>query len=285
MNDQTQEHTIEKHTITAHTDQHTSDSPPPKPKFWTILGVIFLALIAGAIGVYFFWKNRNPENKITETAQSIRNIFNTATTTSNSFTPPAPNDQYSSFPGTTSAPPTPAPLTINPPSATTTPPVSNPPAIAGNKTYRNMLLNFEVTTPGDWTTQERNSKIFFYGSNGSEQGYVEVYENTSGETLDTLQNILKGSRSVTNVTRTSFGGQPALTYTANPSSAGGVAVIYNNKIYYLHGTLGNAFGESKLNFGATDPVTDQDANLNQSSQSGAAAGTSGTANNTGVVYY
>lgn len=250
------------------TDQVSENQEIGKPdtrrlRLWVVLVLIILALTAAGIGIYYYWQNRNSDEKAAETAEDIRNVFNAPAPSSGSFTPPSPSDQYASFPPSNSTLSATSTQNNNNVDQNNIPPAYPTPRVIGNKTYRHNTWGFELTIPGDWTAQENGNKVFFYNAaGGGPIGYVEVYNNTSGETLDTLRQILEGSPSVHSVTETSFAGQPALRYTAVPSSASGVAAIYNNRIFYIHGSLTTEYNMKFSTSAGTDLNHDGNDNNN-----------------------
>lgn len=110
--------------------------------------------------------------------------------------------------------------------------------VAGESVYRNENLKFEINLPSAWSSQvqDQGSRVIFFKAAGAQAGYVESYDNSAGVSLNDLAATLQSSPDVSSVTQTSVSGQPALYYTGRSS---GIALIYGNKIYYLHDQLAN----------------------------------------------
>ena len=66
---------------------------------------------------------------------------------------------------------------------------------------------------------------------------MEIYNNTSGQTLQDITTALENSPEVNKISYTTLDSQPALAFSATSQLKSGIATVYNNKIYYLRGDL------------------------------------------------
>ncbi len=131
------------------------------------------------------------------------------------------------------------PLTPNSPLPQKPPAYVLPPSQPSQTLYQNSLLGFQITLPADWQAQTSGPNLvnFFDISTGQEVGYIEVYNNTSNQTLTDIYAELKNSPDVTGISNTFLNNQPALQFSATTQQNNGIAAVYNNRIYYLRGEL------------------------------------------------
>jgi hypothetical protein len=226
------------------TDQPTSN-PIISPGARNLLVVLVVLIIIGVVG-YLIIKARSKNNQ-NPTADQIHNSFNPASSTSPSFIPPIPDGgigsssspQFSGGPKT-SEPKTVSPTTPQPQIQPITPRQTTPSAPAGPVVYQNPVLGFALTIPGNWIVNDQQSPdhiVFFDRNTGQIVGYMEIYENSPYDNLDTLAQTLQDSPEVNNIIQVSVAGLPAILYSAAPGFTGGVAAIFNNRVYYFHGAL------------------------------------------------
>jgi|GEM_PF-3875051 len=116
-----------------------------------------------------------------------------------------------------------------------------PPAPTQAQTYQNAGLGFSMTLPIGWTDASESTarEIVFQDTlHAGVISSVEVYDNTSGDTLDSLMNQLNRTPNVSNVRQITINGVEWIEFS---SSAGtfnrGIVTIKNNRIYYLNGEL------------------------------------------------
>ncbi len=184
-----------------------------------ILAVIGLLIIAGA--VWFFWKrNKQPEPAVSDTADQIRQAF----------VPPL-GEQSSTTPVANGNPPQ---------AATTTNPAAVAPSPAPVRTpqqpmlYSNSNFGFQLQLPTTWqVNQDQQPNMVSFSGPGGKNGYVEMYDLPSQETLQSVTNMLKKSPSVISVAETTVDGQPAVRFRGRSASQSGIAVLARGKLYYL----------------------------------------------------
>lgn len=210
----------EKQTVITHSTHESFLSKLWKP----VVGVMVVGLlIAGAV-----WYQQSRSDRDEADISEIRNAF-----------PPSTNPQVGGNSTSTDpffgGAPTPPASTTTP--VTNSPAPATPPVVYQPTLFSSTDLGFQVTVPAEWTfDQAQNSvskALFFERSNGRLAGYAEVYSNTGGETLDSLEKIFRGSPDVSQLQRTTIAGTSALQYR---DRLGGttIATIRNNRIYYLH---------------------------------------------------
>lgn len=124
---------------------------------------------------------------------------------------------------------------------------ANQPAAVEDTVYRNTNLGFEFKLPTGWSSQVQDlgRRVIFFNTGGSQSGYMEVYDNISGVTLNDLFATLQGSPDVSQITQTTVSNIPAIRYTGQSR---GIALVHNNKIYYLHSQLSDPTATSNLKF-------------------------------------
>lgn len=184
-------------------------------------GVLVLVfLIVAAVSGLIFWLTQNPSKTTTtnqDSSESIRQVFTPT---------PAPSGVFAGLPS-----PTPTqvlPTSTPTPSQTPTPTPTPTPTL-----YENSTLAFSMELPNDWqyTVGNDGHTIIFTRASG-ETVSVQQY-NVTNETLDTIKQQLSGSSSVNNIKQTTFLNEPALSFRVISNNQSGLAVIHNNKIYYI----------------------------------------------------
>jgi hypothetical protein len=241
-----EEHKTEHHETT-HVEKTTNVQRFEGKSFIKDNWGIITALVVGLLiigGIFFFWNKKKDNPDIAEIRDAFPNSTSTSQGGSSTGRPFFFGNNSTSTPP---AAPTPKP-TPTPPAPTPRGPAARPSTVAGEQTYgptvyKNDAYGYQVSLPGEWasgnTGPNSNKAMFFNRSTGGMVGYVEVYENTSGETIDSLERILQGSPDTSVIARTSVNGIPAIHYQAGGYS--NIAVIQGNKIYYLHNTSGSNF--------------------------------------------
>ena len=113
---------------------------------------------------------------------------------------------------------------------------SRPPAA---RIYRNTNLGFSVLLAANWVAGIPSSpatQVFFSNQTGTvNYGTVEVFENQSGDTIDSLEQILEATPHVSGLERVSYRSHIGLGYHTNNSTAEHFVFVVNGKIYYVHG--------------------------------------------------
>ena len=206
-----------------------------------VLGIIVLIIVAVFYYKYAYVIPAAPvASTSSDTAEGIRNIFSQVP----SSTPAG--SHYAAAPTSGGGKPTPPPsagATVQPRGEVLglqSSPTPTSMAAAQNFVYTNPALNFQITFPAGWELESANDTQILFRNNSAQQfGYVEIHPNTTGETISSLRTELSNSQSVTSVQDTTLSGQPALLYQYNQSDQG-IATVYNNEIYYLHGELVSA---------------------------------------------
>ncbi len=98
--------------------------------------------------------------------------------------------------------------------------------------YSNSALGFSVSlNTQQWQAEQATANQVVITSRGGTSIHIEAYENFN-DTLQTVEQQLQGSSSAINVHTTSFEGQPALQFQTSDGEQG-VAVVYNNTLYYI----------------------------------------------------
>ncbi|MCL5666948.1 MAG: hypothetical protein M1383_04235 [Patescibacteria group bacterium] len=229
--------------------------------------IIFLLvlLIVAAIAIFLWWKNKQKTqpSEPAETAGQIRDAFgagqdNFATSTAGFV---------SAFPGGIGGDSLPVASSSLPGENLATAlagdqPIPNPGAAQNNGdlpglppqdpsapltensnplTYANPDIKFQASLPSGWSVagqQPYSDKVLFYNAfTGQLRGYLEFYQNSFGETLDSLSAALRGSPEIQTVNPVIAGGRQGVQFTSFDRTGDGIAVIANNKIYYLRGEL------------------------------------------------
>jgi hypothetical protein len=138
---------------------------------------------------------------------------------------------------------------FQPPAATTTHPLiplvvtstSTPSTLssaAQNQVYTNAVLGFQIQLPASWQAKPfSNSEIILADQTGPELTIEAISNPQTG--LTTIKTQLRGSPTVRNLTNITFQNQPALSFNTT-SGQQGLAVIYNNRLYYIIGHLKTA---------------------------------------------
>jgi EmrB/QacA subfamily drug resistance transporter len=103
--------------------------------------------------------------------------------------------------------------------------------VAQGKIYSNSALGFQIVIGNEWQATEQGNTIVFTNAQGQTVS-VQSYD-ASGEDISLVQKQLEGSPNVSNIQSITFLGQSALTFQNNSSSVQGLAVIHNNKVYYI----------------------------------------------------
>lgn len=195
-------------------------------------------ILLAAWGIYKY--HQNGGSGIPETADDIRKLFTPATTTPEHVSPLANSDsgqpmidpEAASVPILSRGPEQPAPTRVlgantNPPAQTPPPP---PPALVF-QTYQNSSLGFKMRLNQDWqaTASGDGQSVAFVSRTGQSMS-VQAFNNP-GSDIAGVQQQLAGSPSVSNLSSTTFLGEPALEF--KTQTGWGVAVIHNNRLYYI----------------------------------------------------
>ncbi len=201
-----------------------------------------LAMLLAVIGTVF-WLNHNA-NKIVSTdltsSDAIRQIFAPILNQSPSGSfglgqTPTPTDQQTGL--MTEPSPTPTEIIINAPTLVATStninPTSTPTPTPEPEAYENQALGFSMDIPYGWQSNVGNDGHTVIFTNANNQSVsIQSYELTN-ETLETIKEQLSGSSSVSNLKQTSYLNEPALSFKVINGNQAGIAVIHNNKIYYI----------------------------------------------------
>lgn len=189
--------------------------------------IVLLILLAGLLSVALILKHHPSQTKTTDENQinAIRSNFLTQSGTS-------PQIQGAETNQPAEAPTQNEVMPRGEDSGHPTPPATST-ALAAQNIYKNTSLGFQMEISNIWqATQSGDSSIAFANARG-QNITVESYP-TNGEDLSIVQTQLEGSPDVTNIHSTNFAGEAALTYsTANDIQ--GIAVIHNNKVYFISG--------------------------------------------------
>lgn len=207
-------------------DEHNNENKVASslPKVLAFIFMVILVLVGAWLLIYKTNVFKLSQNQNSEQASDIREIFtvdgNNSIATPTSIASVTPSGQN----------PTPTPATQTTPSPSVTP---SPTPTPENQIYTNDSLGFSIELP--YTLQAVDSgdgkTIGIVGSSGS-VGNIQVYAQ-SNETLELIKTQLEGSSSTSNVRMTTFLGQSALSFRTNNSNQQGIALIYNQKIYYV----------------------------------------------------
>ena len=107
--------------------------------------------------------------------------------------------------------------------------------------YSNASAGFEFSIPagnGVVAGQSTTNQISFHNAQtGQLFGWVDMYSNTDGATIQTIQSQLSQSSDIYNIQQTTFGGLPALRYTAYSTGRTSIVVIHNGRVYNINGGL------------------------------------------------
>ena len=222
---------------TTPTIKDKENTPKPLPEvinegqnqgFWkmAIVAVLFLVgvvlIILLVINSFKKVANQNPDD-----INAIRNNFNRPANSPASSTPTS----GVGFDSTS----TPVTKFVMPRGSETLeqnlPPRPPLPTIFTPLTYTNPTLGFSMQINQTWQAQDNgdNQSVTFTNAQGQSIS-VQVYM-VVGEGLGEVENQLRGSSSVTNLTRINFLGEPALQF--NMYNGQGLAVIHNAKVYYI----------------------------------------------------
>lgn len=231
-----------------HQEEERGTKKKLAPLNWVWL-VVILALIAG-VGIYF-WKRppRNQTAQNDDTLEQIREAFQPTPTPglTPTFVPPFPGDE-----APTPTPTTPFPTGVSPRNPTPSPPSTSSGPTAGPRIYNFPQHGFDLTLPAGFIADGNlgNKVLIFNSSTGQQTGYVEIYSNSSNETLNSLSAYLQGSPDIHTVRQTNVGGVAAVEFLSNSSEKSGIATIYNNNIYYFRGNAASSNIASKVKFGS-----------------------------------
>jgi hypothetical protein len=213
------------------TNPNTPNTTEPSfiEKFgWWIGGAILIVGIV--IAVYFIFIKKTAPKTAENSQNSIDEIQNAFLPTSTpSLSPPLSTS---------------SPVTTNIPTTTPiTQPTSTPATVPAPETqfnFRSNALKFSFNLPNGWqedVMRDSEHSIAFINNSLQKQGFVEVYENTSGETISSAEAALQGSPSVISVTKTTLNGQPALFFKGANGYQDGVVTLSGGRIYYIRGDL------------------------------------------------
>ena len=198
---------------------------------------ISLALAILAVIATFWFLNNSSKPLVTvapvDDIEAIRNSFAppagqnsaqvlgiiTPTSTADSvapapISPRGPEVAHATIPATPSAPaPTPEPE---------------------YSTYTSQSVGFQMRISSLWQATESSDGRTVVFQNAQGQNITVQSYASSGETLSTVEAQLRGSPSVSNVTQTTFKGEPVLSFQTNGGNQG-ISVIHGDKVFYIIG--------------------------------------------------
>ena len=223
--------------------------PTVKPMVWK--GLLIAAMVALCAFVFYYFVLRDKPDDSEQTASSGQTANLSRNDIVNQFTPaaltpitPTPVETSQSTEGVSVVDPTPtlprgvaSTGTVLGTSTTvpqTGPTVSTTPKAGPYKEYRSDEFGFIAASPNDagLLTDETTTTSAHPG--GSNYWIISVYKNNT-ETLQTIETQLSRSPSVTKVTYITYAGEPALEFQTNTSGGKGIAVIHNQRLYYIYG--------------------------------------------------
>jgi len=226
-------------------------APPKSPRANRGLGVlreILIFVVILGVGVLAAWGINKLSENDKDDSEPVAQLptYTTPNTGSTGNQGDSPATDYQTPPATTPEEPS-APQYGTPSPTQPDPVVPSQPQI-----YKNTSLGFSITLPIGWTdAPESTAKeiIFADRLHANVISSVEVYNNNSGETLDTLMNQLQKSPSVSNVKKITVNGIEWIEFTSNSGTFNrGIVTIHNGKIYYLNGELSKSPFATALKF-------------------------------------
>lgn len=221
--------------------------PTVKPMVWK--GLLITAVVALCAFVFYYIVLRDKPNDSEQTASSDQTANLSRNDIVNQFTPaaltpitPTTVETSQSTEGVAITEPTlPRGLasTGTVLGTSTTAPGTGPTASATStpspyKEYRSDAFGFIATSPNDagMLTDETTTTSAHPG--GGNYWIVTAYKNNT-ETLQTIEAQLSRSPSVTSVTHITYAGESALEFQTNTLGGKGIAVIHNQRLYYIFG--------------------------------------------------
>lgn len=217
--------------------------PTVKTKVWQ--GLLIVAVVAfGAFVIYYI----APHNQTSEDSDSTDSPSQTANLSrediAKQFTPaesqPAPGTQSAELVPNSNQPRGDSTTGSVLGTATTVPQFASPtPTPAGPrpnpyKEYRSDAFGFIATSPSDAGMIADDTSTTSAHPGGGSYWIITAYSNTT-ETLQTVETQLSRSPSVTKITHITYAGEPALEFQTNTGSGKGIAVIHNQRLYYIYG--------------------------------------------------
>ncbi len=211
------------------TDVHVDGAAPEMSHGFGKFALAGLLLVLGISTAYLLLRQSANQVLASGLKPSIINMAN-FNISQNSFAPSFASVAES---GDASATPVNSVAALTPASiASTTPdyPASTTPLVV-EKIYTDNALGFSVKVNQEWQATKAPSGFEVVFVNAQEQTVdVQAYKS-NGDSLDVVLSQLNGSPSVSDIFRTSFLGEPAISFKTDSSQA--IAVIHNNKLYYL----------------------------------------------------
>jgi hypothetical protein len=197
---------------------------------WLIIPVIVAVLIITGFVISRHDKDDEPTPEISQNFEpnvGRPEIVENAPSEAPPATTPTPEPTPTTPPASTPAPSTPSPVTPSRPA-----PISTTPVI-----YRNDQLAFTATLPADTKVYPlKNNEVTFAPASGGQYYTVSSFALTN-ETINSLEQQLKSSPSVTSTARTNIHGYDAILFKSPNIPGVGYAVLKGQRLYYITGNL------------------------------------------------
>jgi hypothetical protein len=257
---------VEHHEV-KHTETTVHEHTPGRlngsnfvSQYGKLLGGILLFLIVA--GGLIYWQVQRKDTDKKANLDEIRDAFPKVTENSGSFfgKTATSTPQGGSSPATSTPPTNPNPAPSVPVDKNRTSPrgqaavrgsVSGAYTAPAPTSFRDSSLGLEFTIPANWTTDyaqnSANKALLFNRSTGGMVGYVSVYQISSAETLDTLEQTIRGSADAATVVRTTAAGRDAIYYTTR-SGQKTVAILHGGRVYYFHDAMSSSAVLNSLKF-------------------------------------
>lgn len=120
------------------------------------------------------------------------------------------------------------------------------------ETYQSMSLAFSMLLPVGWTTSAESTptEVVFYDTlHSGVISSVEVYDNSSNESLESLMEQLRRGPNISGVRRVTISGTEWIEFFSSASTFNrGIVTIKNGRIYYLNGELSKPAFADNLRF-------------------------------------
>ncbi len=127
----------------------------------------------------------------------------------------------------------PNPLVVT---STSSPYISSAPTTTPqSQLYTNPALGFQIDLPLSWQAKPFSASEIILADQNGPQLTIQAISNAQ-TSLNTVKTQLQGSPTVRDITSITFQNQPALSFMTT-SGQQGLAVIYNNFLYYIIGNL------------------------------------------------
>lgn len=235
----TEHHTVETHKTDAAEANHfvaQAEKIEQRFKFREIL--IFLLVLG--LGMAAAWginraikNNKDKETKAPDSSIELPN-YGTPDPGITNGNQPAASQTPASQPSTPYAYPTPKQAAV--------------PVV-----YTSNDFGFTFNLPVGWAhaiEESTNHEVVFYDQlNSGVISSVEIYENSSNESVDSLIAQLSRSQSVHNVHKVTINGHEWVEFDSSSGTFNhGIVTVHNNRIYYINGELSKPEFASKLSF-------------------------------------